>query len=86
MYKVGKVPSTYMYLLYSGLVILFSFIIGLGIDMLKEIQVNVPSMIIAGLGASLFMLGLLYYVEKLSEKLKEYSSRRGVRRILREEI
>ncbi|RLG80447.1 MAG: hypothetical protein DRO40_11175 [Thermoprotei archaeon] len=86
MYKAGKLPSTYIYLLYSGLVILFSFIIGLGIDMLKEMQVNIPSMIVAGLGASLFMLGLLYYVEKLSVKLKEYSSKREIRRILREEI
>jgi len=86
MYKAGKMPPTYVYLLYSGLVILFSFIIGLGIDMLKGMQVNMPSMTVAGLGAGLFMLGLLYYVEKLSARLKEYSGKRRVKRVLGEEI
>jgi len=64
----------------------FSFIIGLGVNIIKDTPINIPSILIAGIGAGLLTIGLIGFLEQLSPKLAEYGRRRRVRQILGEEI
>lgn len=76
--------ATYiMYLVYSGLAIVFSFAVGYGFKQLQEAGlVNVPSSIIAGVGMGLIVLGFVAYVDVILQKITTYLERRRVKKYL----
>lgn len=75
--------ATYIvYLIYSGLVIVFSFVIGYGFKILQEQPVNIPSMLLAGIGTGLLVLGFLSYLDQIIDKITSYRRRRRVKRTL----
>lgn len=76
-------PASYtVYLLYSGLVILFSFAIGYGFKILQDQQVNIPSVLLAGIGMGLIVLGLVSYLDKIISVLRERARKRRIKKTL----
>ncbi len=74
--------SYVIYLLYSGLVILFSFAIGYGFKILQVQPVNIPSMLLAGIGTSLIALGFISYLDRIVSSIKTRIRRRKIKRTL----
>ena len=73
-------PYNYvMYLTYSILVIVASFGIGYAFRLLQEQQVNIPSLILASIGSTITILGLLVYVERRLSTVKAMISKKSRR-------
>ena len=73
-------PYNYVtYLAYSILVVVASFGIGYAFRLLQEQQVNIPSLILASIGSTIMVLGLLFYVEKHLSMVKAMISKRSKR-------
>jgi len=73
-------PYNYvMYLAYSILVIVASFGIGYAFRLLQEQQVNIPSLILASIGSTITILGLLVYVERRLSTVKAMISKKSRR-------
>jgi len=73
-------PYNYVtYLTYSILVIVASFGIGYAFRLLQEQQVNVPSLILASIGSTITILGLLVYVERRLSTVKAMISKKSRR-------
>lgn len=75
--------ATYVvYLVYSGLTILFSFAVGYGFKILKDVPVNAPSLIVAGIGMGLIVLGIVAYIDKIISGITGYMRQRKLKKLL----
>ncbi len=75
--------ATYIvYLVYSGLTILFSFAVGYGFKILKDTSVNAPSLVIAGIGMGLVVLGIVAYIDKIMSSIMGYVRQRRLKKLL----
>ncbi len=70
------------YLVYSGLTILFSFAVGYGFKILQDTPVNAPSMVIAGIGMGLIVLGIVAYIDKIIGGITGFMKKRRLKKIL----
>ncbi len=71
------------YLVYSGLTIIFSFAVGYGFKILQDTPVNAPSMVIAGIGMGLIVLGIVAYVDRIISGISGFMKQRKLRKLLR---
>jgi len=75
-------PPYIVYLVYSGLTILFSFAVGYGFKILQDMPVNAPSMVIAGIGMGLVVLGIVAYIDKIISGLTGFMRKRKLKKLL----